>query len=157
MEFNATIIVSAISFIVFIFIMNSILYQPILKIIEERTNFINSNIDEANGVKAKAQSILEDKGQKIRDAHKVAKSTITDGIESSTKNNIFEVNDAIKRTKEQIEAEKNQLLHDEQDAKNTLRSNVLGFAKDISEKLLGHQVPHIEDNQQIVDEAMNNA
>lgn len=157
MEFNATIIVSAVSFIVFIFVMNSILYQPILKIIEERTNFINSHIEEANNFKNKAQAILEDKNLKIKDAHKVAKNTISDGIEASAKNKTNEVNSAIKRTKEQIETEKNQLLQAEQEAKDALKLNVSDLAKDISEKLLGQQVPHIEIDQQLVDEAMNNA
>lgn len=157
MEFNATIIVSAVSFIVFIFVMNSILYQPILKIIEERTNFINSHIEEANNFKNKAQAILEDKNLKIKDAHKVAKNTISDGIEASAKHKTIEVNSAIKRTKEQIETEKNQLLQAEQEAKDALKLNVSDLAKDISEKLLGQQVPHIEIDQQLVDEAMNNA
>lgn len=156
MEFNATIIVSAVSFIVFIFIMNSILYKPILKIIEERAEFINSNVDEAMGIRSKVQAIREDKNQKIKEAHKLAKNTITAGIENSTNDKSNQIKSALQRTKEKIESEKNQLLQDEQDAKNVLKSNVSDLAKDISEKLLGQTINNIEFNQKLVDEAMNN-
>ena len=43
MEFNATFLVSAISFILFVFIMNAILYKPVIKIMEEREAFLKSN------------------------------------------------------------------------------------------------------------------
>ena len=43
MEFNATFLATIISFIVFVFLMNKILYAPILNIMEERKNFINDN------------------------------------------------------------------------------------------------------------------
>ena len=36
MEFNATFFVTAISFIVFTFIMNKIFYTPLTKVIDER-------------------------------------------------------------------------------------------------------------------------
>ena len=48
MEINATILVSAISFIVFIFIMNKILYKPVLEIIEKRQNYIYANKNESD-------------------------------------------------------------------------------------------------------------
>ena len=48
MEINATILVSAISFIVFIFIMNKILYKPVLEIMEKRQNYNDANKKEAD-------------------------------------------------------------------------------------------------------------
>ena len=42
-EFNATFLVAMISFVVFIIIMNAILYKPILSIIEERQAYIDKN------------------------------------------------------------------------------------------------------------------
>ena len=45
-EFNATLIVAMISFVVFMFIMNAIFYRPILNIIKKRDDYINSNYED---------------------------------------------------------------------------------------------------------------
>ena len=47
MEFNATFLATIISFIIFVFLMNKILYTPILNIIEERKNYIDGNYKSA--------------------------------------------------------------------------------------------------------------
>ncbi len=156
MEFNATIVVSAVSFIVFAIIMNAILYQPILKIIEERNLFIDSNLDEARDTKDKASSLLEEKSKKIKDAHKNAKDKIAEGVENAKELKSQQISEATNQTKQKIEEEKSSLYQNGQDAKAALKSNVVDLAKDISEKLLGHSVADIEYNQSLVDEAMNN-
>ena len=43
MEFNATFLATIISFIIFVLLMNKILYAPILNIMEERRKFIDAN------------------------------------------------------------------------------------------------------------------
>ena len=53
MEFNATFLVSAISFIVFTILMNKILYAPLEKIVDERENFINGNYSDAKNADEK--------------------------------------------------------------------------------------------------------
>lgn len=44
MEFNATFIITTISFILFTFIMNKIFYAPLGKIIDERQNTLTEHI-----------------------------------------------------------------------------------------------------------------
>ncbi|MBE7712133.1 MAG: hypothetical protein E7Z87_00130 [Cyanobacteria bacterium SIG26] len=46
-EFNATFIVAMLSFVVFIFIMNAIFYNPILSIIRKREDYMESNYKDA--------------------------------------------------------------------------------------------------------------
>ena len=157
MEFNLTLLVSAISFIVFMGLMNAILYQPILKIIDERNGFIDSNLEEARNTRDKASIIIDEKNKKIKDAHKSAKETIAAGVESAKQNKSKQITDAITTTKQKIEEEKSTLMHSCNEAKNVLKSNVVDLAKDISEKLLGQSVDNIEYNQELVDEAINNA
>ena len=70
MEFDATFIVSIISFIVFVLIMNKILYQPILDIIEKRRSYFedNKNLTLKNSEeKDNFESMYE---TKLSDAHK---------------------------------------------------------------------------------------
>ena len=60
MEFNATFIAALVSFIVFIIIMNWILYKPISDIVEKRKKFIDENNNEAKNNSEKSKVILQD-------------------------------------------------------------------------------------------------
>ena len=82
MEINGTIIVSAISFIVFIFIMNSLLYAPILKIVQQRNEYINANKDAAESNKNKADGFLTDKNKKISEHHKKSRDIVAAKVET---------------------------------------------------------------------------
>ena len=65
MEFNATFLATIISFIVFVILMNKILYAPILNIMEERKNFIDGNYKSAEENNAKSQKLTQEKEEKI--------------------------------------------------------------------------------------------
>ena len=76
MEINATILVSAISFIVFIFIMNKILYKPVLEIMEKRQNYIDANKNEADEHHKKAQQLLVDKDARVAEAQRTSRDIV---------------------------------------------------------------------------------
>lgn len=80
MEFNATFIITAISFIVFVFVMNTILYRPLEKIVEERKQLIDRNYKQAQEANTKAKSLLEDKAQKIAQSKIEAKHFIDERL-----------------------------------------------------------------------------
>ena len=76
MEFNATFIVSAISFIIFVVLMNIILYAPLQKVVEERKKTVDNNYNEANANSEKSTALLKDRADKILKAGQDAKSVI---------------------------------------------------------------------------------
>lgn len=47
MEFNATFLISAISFILFTLIMNKIFYKPLERVMDERQKFIDDTKSDA--------------------------------------------------------------------------------------------------------------
>lgn len=156
LEFDGTILVAMISFVVFALVMNKIFYAPLWNIVEERKAFLDDNLSEAKRVKEKAQAILEDKEFKLKNAQKQARETISEGVEKSKNNKSDVINQAVQTSREKIDSEKEKLSQDEQEAKNVLKNNVLDLAKSISEKLLNQEVSQFEYNSDLVDEAMNN-
>ena len=76
MEFNATFLIAAISFIVFVIIMNFIFYKPIEKIVNKRENFIDENLDEARKNNVISQKLIDEYDRKINDANLQGKSVI---------------------------------------------------------------------------------
>ena len=65
LEFDGTFIFALISFIIFMLIMNVILYRPITKIMEERQKFYDKNKKTVMESKKKAEDILGEKQDKI--------------------------------------------------------------------------------------------
>lgn len=94
MEFNATFIVSAISFIIFTLIMNKILYQPISDIIQKRQAYFDANSSAAENNLNSVNAIKNDIEQQIHSARLEAKKMVADEVESS------------KQEKAKLEAEK---------------------------------------------------
>ena len=76
MEFNATFLIAGISFIIFTFLMNLILYKPLENIVKEREELINGNYDNANSSKEKAKSLLDIVAQKLAKSKNEAKSVL---------------------------------------------------------------------------------
>lgn len=137
MEINATILVSAISFIVFIFIMNSLLYQPILNIIQERNEYINNNKNAADEHGKKAQSLIEDKNKKIGEAHKKSRDIVATKTEAIK----TEKNNALNKTKSEmssyIDSQKEDLENQKNEAYYRLKGSVAELANNITTKLVG--------------------
>ncbi len=80
MEFNATFILCAVSFVLFTAIMNKIFYKPIENIIYERKKFINDNLSDAKKFDEQAESLIKDKEEKLNKSALDAKQLINDRV-----------------------------------------------------------------------------
>ena len=65
MEFNATFLATIISFVLFVILMNKILYAPILDIMEQRKSFIDGNYSDAKKNEAKIEKLVQKKEEKL--------------------------------------------------------------------------------------------
>ncbi|MDD3237733.1 MAG: F0F1 ATP synthase subunit B [Candidatus Gastranaerophilales bacterium] len=157
MEFNATFIISAVSFIIFTLIMNWIFYKPVKKIMDERKAYIDDNYNEANSVKEKTQALLDDKNEKIVGAQKNSRKLVSDGVEQSKKNKENLIQNATKTSKDKIQEAKANLSTEKEQASNELKNSVYDLSKNVAEKILGKNVDNFEYDENLVNEAMKNA
>ena len=154
MEFNGTFLVSIITFIVFVFLMNKILYAPILNIMEERKNFINGNYKSAQDNEAKISSISEEKESLLADAKETARDKYNEKL-SDYKNKRAEiVSDAQNSAKEEIEKSEIELLNLSNEVKDGLKSSMTDLANDIVEKVIGYRSEVQGFDNQKVDEIL---
>ena len=58
MEFNATFLITIISFITFTILMNAILYRPLERIVDERKELIEKNYSDGESAKLEAKSLM---------------------------------------------------------------------------------------------------
>lgn len=137
MEFNATFLISALSFIVFVFIMNTIFYQPVMKIMEERNSFINKNEQDALKANADSEEISKQKQNELSKARAEAKVSVDEGsVKFKTENKaIIETFAADQKHKTEIE--KNKLNDEAVNSQQELNRSSEDISQMITNKILG--------------------
>lgn len=137
MEFNATFIVSAISFVVFSIIMNAIFYKPLAKVVEQRETFVKKTLEEAKQNATKSESIIKDKEKKIEKTKQDAKKIIVDKTEEVKSHKATLAAEAQQKAVNVIESAKDELQKSQEEAQKVLAEESEKLAMEISSKLLG--------------------
>ena len=154
MEINATILVSAISFIVFIFIMNKILYKPVLEIMEKRQNYIDANKNEADEHHKKAQELLSDKQSRVADAQRKSRDIVASKADSLKE----EKSKVLKDTKDSVtnyfNEQKQNLANQKAQAAANMKYDVADLANRLTTKLMGVGIAFDPVGEQEVEEVM---
>ena len=140
MEFNATFIVSMISFILFVFIMNKIFYAPITKIVEEREEKLNNNYDDAQWFNQAAKGILRVRDEKLAKTEAQSRHIIADRIETYNNRSKRATTEAAQKSAEEIRTRKDALNNEKQQAQLELRAKTKEIAELISSKVMGFDV-----------------
>ena len=138
-EFNATFLIAMISFVVFIIIMNAILYKPIQSIISERENYIDSNLKAAKDSKTKAQGLLDDREAKLTEASANSRQIVSGRVQIENENAKKLTEKAKTDSQMNIASVKENLRKEELETANSLSGNIKELAESISEKILGEK------------------
>ena len=139
MEFNATFLVTIISFIVFVFLMNKILYEPMLRIVAQRRAFVDENLQAADDNHKKADEISAQKEEKLKVARSDAKNKYSEAVDEfkSKKESI------VKQAQTDADGEFNKayegLINLSNETKEGLKSRMTDLANDIVEKVIGYR------------------
>jgi len=78
-DFNATLPLVAIQFVLLMLILNTVLYSPLLTIIEERKEYILNNLAEASEILTKANEFTTYYEQELSNVRKQGQLLVTDG------------------------------------------------------------------------------
>ena len=76
-DFNLTLPLVAIQFVLLTVLLNIILYNPLLTVIEERKEYILTNLSKASELLAEANKLTEQYEQELNNVRKEAQSEIT--------------------------------------------------------------------------------
>lgn len=139
MEFNATFLVTIISFLIFVFLMNKILYEPIGRIVAERREFVDGNLRSADENHKKAGEISNQKDEKLKAARNDARGKYVDSV-----NNFKSEKDSIVQKAQHDAGEELWYACENLDklsceAKEALKGRMTELSSDIAEKVLGYR------------------
>lgn len=136
MEFNATFLVSIISFLVFMYIMNAIFYEPLTKIIDERDGIVHDNYEHSRASRHKAEKLLKDKENRLTETAKQSRQIMVDKTNEANSDYKAKVDAAKAKSNVQVDELKAELSRSENEAKEVLNSHVENLAQIIVNKVL---------------------
>ena len=139
MEFNGTFFAAIISFLVFVFVMNKLLYEPVRKIVNERNDFIDGNYKIANDNNSKADTLSKEREEKLVGAKEDARDKYNEILAGYKEQRSNIVKDAQEKSHEDLEQAYSSLNNVSNEAKESLKSKMTDLANDIVEKVLGYR------------------
>ncbi len=151
MEFNATFFVTAISFIVFTFIMNKIFYAPLTKVIDEREEFINNAVTEAKDNTNQAENLLKNKEETLNATVEKTRKIITSAAEKANSDGDALTEEAKRQARLKIEDGKSSISKEKEAAQNELKSKVKDLAEIIASKVLQSETRIENVNNELID------
>ena len=139
MEFNGTFFATIITFILFVILMNKILYLPILNIMEERKNFINENYKSAKETEIQVSELELKKKSQLDEAKDRARDEYNEIINSYKLRRDEIVSEALDVVNNDLENFKNELEIVSNEVKSNLKGSMSESANDIVEKVIGYR------------------
>lgn len=136
MEFNATFLISIISFLAFVKIMNAIFYMPLTNLINERENIVNKNLNDSQKAKEETQKLIQHKENQLAQAAKDSRQILIDKTNEANSNYHNKVNEAKTNSTQRVNELKNELTQSENEAKEILNTHVDSLAQSIVDKVL---------------------
>jgi len=139
-DFNATLPLMAIQFILLTVVLTFVLYKPVAKVIDERESYINGNLETASEKLIKADELYKEYDEQLKTARVSAQSVIAQSEKEAKDVVAEEINQArqdaaklIERTNKELESQKSLALQQ-------LETQVDELSQLIKEKLLGKEV-----------------
>ena len=155
MEFNATFLISAISFILFTLIMNKIFYKPLERVMDERQKFIDDTKSDAEKSNLKAQAIINDREERLTKSATESKKLVADKINEANENSKIVTSNAKQKSQEEIASAKSALKNEAQQTTEELKFKVKDLAEVISSKILGMNTNIENIDNEIVNRILN--
>ena len=139
-EVNFTLIIQMINFFLLIFILNKILYKPILKILEEREQRIEGQQQQAKKTIEDGQVILTDYNKKLYDAKIDAMNTKNAARNEASEQANGIIEDSRKKSEEIITRMQQEMASEIAQAKKELDPELSVMAATIAQQILGRKV-----------------
>jgi len=137
---DITLLVQIVNVIILMFLLNAVLYKPVLKILKERAGKINGMKEDIVKFDENARARQNEVDVKMREASKKAKAAL-DSARAEAKEAGDKEMDAIKSaTDADKEKQMVEIKQQVDTAMKDLKANLDGFATDMASKILGRSL-----------------
>jgi F-type H+-transporting ATPase subunit b len=136
-DFDATLPLMALQFLLLAALLNVIFYKPLTKVLDDRDNYIRTNNLEASERLAKAERLTKEYEQQLADARRQSQATVEAAQAEAKKITAVKIAEAQKEAQAQREQASVEIEQQKQEAMRSLEQQVDALSRQILEKLLG--------------------
>lgn len=137
LEINFTLVLFAVSFLIFIYLLNLTLYKPVGGIIEKRKNLIDSEYKAAKELTENANNLLESYKNQIKTARHEAQNTIQGAINEAAKKKQEKISLLNVTLVKEKETAQKQIQEEQKVAMKQIESQIKTLTDLITKKVLG--------------------
>ncbi|MBE9183991.1 F0F1 ATP synthase subunit B' [Microcoleus sp. LEGE 07076] len=136
-DFDATLPLMALQFLVLTVILNAVFYKPMTKMLDERDEYIRTTQVSAKERLVKSQKLAQEYQQKLGETRKQSQAVIAAAQADAKKIASEKVADAQKEAQAAREKAGSEIEQQKQEAMRSLEQEVDTLSRQILEKLLG--------------------
>ena len=135
-DFDATLPLMAVQFLLLAALLNAIFYKPLTKVLDERDNYVRTNKLEAQERLTKTEQLTNQYKQQLAEARKQSQAVIVSAQTEAQKIAAEKVAEAQKEAQSQREQAQQEIDQQKQEAMSSLEQQVDALSQQIIEKLL---------------------
>jgi F-type H+-transporting ATPase subunit b len=139
-NFDATLPIMAVQFLLLVVILNAIFFKPLTKSIDDRNDYVRTNIVEAKERLEKAQVLARQYEQELAETRKSAQSMIAAAQADAAKLRNQQIAKALEESQAQVASAKSEIEVQKQAAESALNAQVDVLSRQILDKILGDLV-----------------
>lgn len=139
-DINATLPIMAVQFVVFVALLNVIFFKPLTKAIDDRDDYVRSQIIGSKERLEKAELVVKEYEQELAAARKATQNVLTTAQSGANKLRKERIDAAIAEAQTKVAAAKAEIDKQKQDATASLDAEVESLSRQVLEKLLGNLV-----------------
>ncbi len=139
-DFDATLPLMALQFILLVVVLNAVFYKPLSKAIDDRDDFIRKNLLEARERLSKAENLAKQYEQELGETRRKSQSTIAAAQAEAQKIATQKMQEAQAEAQAQREQAQQEIEQQKAEAMTSLEQQVDSLSRQILEKLLGSEL-----------------
>jgi F-type H+-transporting ATPase subunit b len=136
-DFDATLPLMAVQFLLLAALLNAIFYKPITKVLDDRDNYIRTSKVDARERLAKAERLTQEFEQQLADARRQSQAVVVAAQDDAKKIAGQKVAEAQKEAQVQREQAAAEIEQQKQEAMRSLEQQVDALSRQIKDKVLG--------------------
>lgn len=140
MEIDGTFIAVTVSFLIFLFIIKKILFQPITKVVQERNNFYVKNSKMETDSKEKSKNLLLEKERLLSQTRSEAGSIVKNATDEARKESEEKISTKKDEIKNKTEEKKDELSLECKKVKQEIKSEISDIVSKIVTSVLKKDV-----------------
>ena len=139
-DINATLPLMALQFLILMAVLNALLYKPLGQAIDERTDFVRSNLKDAREIKEKTESLAAQYENELREVRRESQAIIAAAKAEAEKISNAKIQEAQQEVAADKQKAADEIEAQKVEAMKSLEQQVDTLSNQILEKLLGAEL-----------------